>query len=349
MEGHKCEIVLNLCILVLQMWTDNDKIHSTKENRGKLSNKNRNCPVISQLRAKTQQRKGEIPNMNEIDANKKAEELLHGAYDLHVHSSPSVFPRAMDGFQIIQEADAAGMAGILLKSHYESTALRAELINRYSGCRAKAYGGLCLNWPVGGLNVYAVKNALKAGAKVIWMPTRDAENSLVFGNMSGDFFNREGISILNADGSLKDCVYDIMDAVKEQNAFLATGHISPEESIILCRKGRKRSVNMILTHPEFPRTMIPADQQAELAKMGVLIEKNWFNIVQKSVTAEKMAETIQEVGSNCVYMATDRGQKNAPSPVSELKRFIVLLLLCGISEEQIRDMVQRVPQEVVCR
>ena len=104
--------------------------------------------------------------MTELDANKKAEELLKGAYDLHVHSSPSVFPRELDGFQLVREADAAGMAGVMLKSHYESTALRAELINRYSDCKAKAYGGLCLNWPAGGLNVYAVKNALRAGARL---------------------------------------------------------------------------------------------------------------------------------------------------------------------------------------
>ena len=243
--------------------------------------------------------------MTELDANKKAEELLKGAYDLHVHSSPSVFPRELDGFQLIREADAAGMAGVMLKSHYESTALRAELINRYSGCKAKAYGGLCLNCPAGGLNVYAVKNALRAGAKIVWMPTRDAKNSLVFGNMEGDFFDRRGITILEQDGTLKECVYDIMDAIKEKDAFLATGHISPEESLILCREGRKRGVNMILT--------------------------------------------IRTVGSGHVYLATDRGQKGAPTPVSELKRFIAVMLTCGIAEAQIRDMVQKVPEEVVCR
>ena len=74
-------------------------------------------------------------------------ELLAGAYDLHVHTSPSVFPRMEDGFELVQEADAAGMAGVMLKSHYEPTALRAELINRHSGCKAQVYGGLALNWP----------------------------------------------------------------------------------------------------------------------------------------------------------------------------------------------------------
>ena len=192
-----------------------------------------------------------------------------------------------------------------------------------------------MNCPAGGLNVYAVKNALRAGAKIVWMPTRDAKNSLVFGNMEGDFFDRRGITILEQDGTLKECVYDIMDAIKEKDAFLATGHISPEESLILCREGRKRGVNMILTHPEFPRTRIGRDDQAELAKLGVVIEK--------------MAETIRTVGSGHVYLATDRGQKGAPTPVSELKRFIAVMLTCGIAEAQIRDMVQKVPEEVVCR
>lgn len=276
-----------------------------------------------------------------------ADELLVGAYDLHIHSLPSVFPRKLDGFQLIQEADAAGMAGVMLKSHYESTALRAEFINRYSGCRTKAYGGLVLNCPAGGLNVYAVINALKAGAKIIWMPTRDSENSLRFGNMDGDFFDRSGISILDERGHLQERVYDILDAVKEKGAFLATGHISPEESILLCREGRGRGVNMILTHPDFPRTLVDIDMQVELADLGVYIEKTWFNIALGGVSIKKTAEDIRRIGSGRVYIATDRGQKDMPSPTMEMKRFITGLLDEGVSEAQIRDLVQKVPERIV--
>ena len=56
----------------------------------------------------------------------------------------------------------------------------------------------------------------------------------------GRFLRPQGYTILEQDGTLKECVYDIMDAIKEKDAFLATGHISPEESLILCREGRKR-------------------------------------------------------------------------------------------------------------
>ena len=281
--------------------------------------------------------------MNEREAAEASKELMAGAYDLHVHTAPSAFPRCQDGFQLVREADEAGMAGVMLKSHYESTAVRAELINRYSGCRAKAYGGLALNWPAGGLNVYAVENALKVGAKIIWMPTRDAANSLCFGNMEGDFFDRKGISVLNENGGLKDAVYEIMDAVKRYDAVLATGHISPQESLVLCREGCARGVRMILTHPEFPRTTVPAETQKELADLGVLIEKNWYNIAQKSVTAEEMAATIRLVGSSRCYIATDRGQKGLPTPVSEFRRFIQTLLQTGLTQDELRDLAQVVP------
>lgn len=214
--------------------------------------------------------------MKKLD--EKAWELLNGGYDLHVHTAPSAFPRALDSFQLVREANEAGMSGVMLKSHYEPTAIRAALVNLYSNCKTRAYGAVVLNWPVGGLNIYAVENALRVGARIVWMPTRDSANSLAFGDMEGDFFNRRGITILEEDGRLKPVVYDIMDAVKKQGASLATGHLSPRESIFLCREGRSRGVRMILTHPEFCRTVISADLQEEMADLGVIIEKNWLNV-----------------------------------------------------------------------
>ncbi len=277
----------------------------------------------------------------------KAWELMVDGYDLHVHTAPSAFPRALDSWELVHEASRAGMAGVMLKSHYESTATRAELINRYSNCTAKAYGGIALNWPVGGLNVYAVENALKVGAKIVWMPTRDSANSLEFGNMDGDFFEREGIYILTPDDKLKSGIYEIMDTVKKYGATLATGHLSPKESVLLCREGRKRGVRMILTHPEFPRTKISACLQKELADEGVLIEKNWFNVVQGATSIQQMVQTILDVGTGKTFIATDRGQGGEPRPTPELHRFICELLKQGLTDAQIRDMVCFVPKSIV--
>lgn len=274
-------------------------------------------------------------------------EIQRGSYDLHIHSLPSVFARLLDGVQIVKEASQYGMAGVMLKSHYEPTALRAQLINKYSHCKTKAYGGLALNWPVGGLNPYAVSNALQAGAKIIWMPTRDSQNSLRFGNMDGDFFSRPGITILDEKGKLKDVVYDIFDLIKAKNGFLATGHLSPDESILLCREGRNRNVQMILTHPEFVRTKISGQVQKEMADLGVIIEKNWLNVAAGMVTPEEMSANIRAVGPSRVYIATDRGQKNAPAPAVEYGHFIAMLLNQGFAKEEVYAMTHTVPAQIV--
>lgn len=287
--------------------------------------------------------------MCEKEAKELAEEYLDGAYDLHVHTSPSPFGRKQDGFELVKEADAVHMAGVMLKSHYESTATRATLINAYSGCRTEAYGGLALNWPVGGLNVYSVENALKNGAKMIWMPTRDSANSLRFGNMPGDFFDRPGISIWkDADKArLKDEVFSIMDVVKKYDACLATGHLSPEESVALCRQGRSMNVRMVLTHPEFDRTWIDRSTQSELAELGVYLEKNWYDAAAGMVTVEQLVCNIRAAGSARCFMASDRGQGNMPSAVAELQRFIEAMFGAGIRPDEMDDLVRRTPQKVL--
>lgn len=274
-------------------------------------------------------------------------EIMQGAYDLHVHSAPSVFDRELNDLELIMEADEAGMAGVMIKAHYGSTAPRAALINSISGCTAKAYGGLVLNYPVGGLNPYAVIDSLRMGASVVWMPTRDSANCLSYGLMPGDFFTRPGISVLDEAGKLKNEVYEILDIVGESGAFMATGHLSPEESIILCREGRKRRVNMILTHPEWQRTVIDTEIQAELAKLGVLIEKNWINIAEYSVSVEKMAENIRAAGPENVFLATDRGQKGFEHPVEAMRLFIANLLQQGFKRSEIEMMTHEVPERIV--
>ena len=273
--------------------------------------------------------------------------LLRGAYDLHMHAAPSPFHRLFDDYELLWSADAAGMAGILLKSHYESTAARAALVNTHAHAAAKAYGAIALNWPVGGLNPYAVHNALERGAKIIFMPTRDAANSLESGDMPGDFFSRPGITIMDESGRLKPEVYEIMDAVKAHGAALATGHIYARESVLLCREGCARGVKMVLTHPKFSRTKIDGATQKELADLGALIEKCWYNVAENEATAAEMAAHIKEVGAARCFMTTDRGQQGRETPVEGMKRFIAAMLENGLSEDEVYIMTHTVPEQLL--
>ena len=75
-------------------------------------------------------------------------ELLHGAYDLHVHSAPDLLPRKLDDLDMARRIANSGMAGFVAKSHFLCTAQRAEMVRKlHPGCYEA--GALCLNNAVG--------------------------------------------------------------------------------------------------------------------------------------------------------------------------------------------------------
>lgn len=273
--------------------------------------------------------------------------ILKDGYDLHIHSSPSHFPRLLDDIEIIKSANSVGMKGILIKSHYESTGARAIIANKYSDCNTKAFGSIVLNHPVGGLNPFAVYSALKIGVKFVFMPTRDSFNCLKYGNMEGDFFKREGISILNENRKLKKEVLTIIDIIKKYDAVLATGHISTEESIVLCKEGYKKDIKMVFTHPEWPRTKANTEVQKELADLGVFIEKCWYNIADNNYSIEEMVHTIKTIGAKKCFLTTDRGQIKKESPIEAMAMFTKKLLDNGITEKEIKQMLKITPNEII--
>ena len=59
----------------------------------------------------------------------RARALVQGAYDLHVHVAPDVPQRRIDDRALAQRFSELGLAGFALKSHYTSTAERAQVVS----------------------------------------------------------------------------------------------------------------------------------------------------------------------------------------------------------------------------
>src|SRR5258705_8131930 len=154
---------------------------------------------------------------------------IDGAYDLHVHSAPDLFPRIADDRQMVADAAAKGFAGVVMKNHFEGTASRAKLAAPEAG-RLKVYGSLVLNRYVGGVNPHAAEAALRLGARIIWMPTLDAachRRAFGFGGgfaaqSSGLETQSEGLSVLT-DGRLIPEAREGMALARPHGAALAPG------------------------------------------------------------------------------------------------------------------------------
>ena len=274
-------------------------------------------------------------------------ELMKGAYDLHIHSAPSHFPRVIDDFGLVREADKYGMAGVMIKNHYEPTGARAHLVNSQSGAVAKAYGSVTLNWPVGGLNPFAVVSAVKMGARYVWMPTRDSAHCLSFGEMEGDFYRRSGISLFDSRGKILGSVYEIFEMAKVEGVYVGSGHLSPEEIVAFCKAGRQVGAPVVLTHPDWERTGVPLEIQLELADLGVLVEKPYNNITWGFISSKEMARSLRKLGAERVYMTTDLGIAPLDNPAAGMLKYIELMLDEGISQQEIRTMTAEAPKRII--
>ena len=93
-----------------------------------------------------------------------SQELMKDSIDIHVHAGPHIFssPRRVDPFQAAIEARDAGMQSIVYMDVFEMSNGTAWLVNRVVP-DFKVYGGLILNTVYGGMNLRAVKTALRYG------------------------------------------------------------------------------------------------------------------------------------------------------------------------------------------
>jgi hypothetical protein len=99
---------------------------------------------------------------------------IANAIDLHCHYGPDTVGGTLDASTLLhgvtaleaaREAAESGLAALVLKSHsFASPALAATLGEAIPGLRV--FGGICTDFPSGGLNVAAVEAALALGAKI---------------------------------------------------------------------------------------------------------------------------------------------------------------------------------------
>ncbi len=265
---------------------------------------------------------------------------LTGFIDLHVHSAPDNVPRRLDDFQLARAAAAAGMRGLLLKSHCTLTADRATLARTHSGAGVHLWGGLALNDPVGGFNPAAVQTAIAFGAREIWMPTRNTRNENRH-DRKGDY----GLTIFDDAGGLRHEVQEILRLIAAADVILGTGHIGVAETMALVPAARAAGVKRILiTHPAAPFTDFPLDWQQELARQGCWFERCWVfttPLLQRTgnyVSPERILNDIRQVGWETTLLATDFGQADNPSPVEGLRAFAAACLAAGFTEAQVRRM-----------
>jgi hypothetical protein len=281
---------------------------------------------------------------------------ISGAVDLHCHPYPDLFPRLADDFDIVRAARDAGMRAIVLKCHHENTVSRAYLVQRVMpGIRV--YGGVVLNYYVGGLNPAAVEASLRLGGKEVWMPTVDAGyHAEVHGGtggydqQQGGRSQAEGIWVADREGKLQPGVKEILELVAQHGAILGTCHLAPREIVALVREARSVGVEkIVVTHPYFRVPNIDLDTLEEVARMGAMPEFGYCTVspAWQYAAVDKIVQSVERIGASRCLLVSDTGQRHNPLPSEALRIFAQTVFEKGVPLDQVTQMITQNPLDLL--
>ena len=276
---------------------------------------------------------------------------LNGVIDMHVHTAPDVCQRTYNDLELTAAAVRAGARAIVIKGHHCSTMARAALCNAYNRAAFDSnafvmYGGLTLNYEAGGLNPKAVQTALEMGAKVIWLPTVDAENDCRKHGRAG------GIRMTDGRGVLLPELRRIFMLIKDYDAVLATGHVSPEEIRCVVDSARNIGVQKIVTtHPEYWVVDMSLEMQKELiSDYNVVLERCFMQPLKSGQwvsNAERNLEAIRKLGAESTILSTDCGNPATPPWEESLRQYLQFMAGHNVSPEELRSMTKTTPARLL--
>jgi len=281
----------------------------------------------------------------------RIDSILTGAVDPHVHSGPSIAPRAVDHLDLAQRYSDAGFAAMVTKDHDYSGVMCAQLIrDHHPDLTTKLFSGIVLNNVVGGINPYAVEHTAAMDGRIVWLPTLAAENHLEWEKTSGwehpastqKIRPASGVPLFT-EGRLRPEVLDVLDVVASTGMALASGHIHVSETKIVFAEAKKRGVErLIFTHPE---DIVGADfdDTREIAGMGAYVEHSLGFFVEgsrfRNRSDDEFRQFIDCVGPERTILCSDLGQVKTIMPLEGMRRGVATCIMLGYDDDQIRAMV----------
>jgi len=292
----------------------------------------------------------------EVRPSEQARVLVRGAYDLHVHVAPDVPQRRIDDVALAHRFAELGLAGFALKSHYTSTAERAQVVSTVVQ-GVEVVGTLTLNQPVGGMNALAVEIAAREGARIVWMPTVDspAETAGRSEPQPGDKvplwahlqhelhglgLSVEPVHVTGADGQLLPETRDVLRAIARHGLILATGHLARDDTFAIVDGAVEEGVaDIVVTHPEFTCQNFSIEDQVALAERGCLLERCLTTPHSGKTTWEHVFDGVRAVGIEHTLFSSDLGNPDYPDVEDGLALWADRLLGAGFDEDDVREMI----------
>jgi len=305
----------------------------------------------------------------------RVDELLRGIIDVHVHGAPlgGWLPGRPKMLDTCVEASRAGMKALVFKDHNTMNincaiivqdvlaTMSAEADSRgETFTPVEVYGGVVLNYAVGGMNLAAVKTALDYGrCKEIWLPSLDAAHQREAMGREGGIRVTTGADQLTPEMiGVLEMLHDYNNNRKNDRCSLSSCHVSNEEKADILRYVRKKQLNVdvMLDHVTQEMTILTPSEAKEMIDLGGYLQfaecscvpwpgmQDW--IIAFDYSFNLIKELLREKGPEHLILITDAGQPGN-EPVPGWRMFLKTLLAQGVSREHINIMGKDVPHGIL--
>jgi hypothetical protein len=266
-----------------------------------------------------------------------------GAIDLHAHHDPDSYPRSADAFEIAKLAKARGLRGIVLKNHWTETAGLAYLVRKYATPGYEVFGAVTLDTAVGGVNPQAVRYMIDvAGSygRIVWMPTHDSEHEVRYNKETRPFVR------VSQGGRLLPEVHEVIGLVAQHDLTLATGHVTPEETLQILKAAKAAGVKrLIVTHPLLdPQfTWMSLEQLKEAADLGAFIELTGGAVTNEGEPKRRALAALKAIGASHFIVGSDAGLGGRPHHTDTLAAAAKSLRAAGVSDTDLNLVFKENP------
>lgn len=289
--------------------------------------------------------------MNGDEHTVDVDAVLDGAIDLHVHPSPSPFPRRMGIAEAAVEAAAAGFSAIAVKSHHHSMVTDVQTASTIlGGLPLTVLSGVALNNQVGGLNASAVELALAMGGRMVWLPTISAANHIdqqgnlrTFPTSTTTTRPERPVPVVDQNGALLPAVLEILAMIRDADAVLVCGHLAAAEiQLVIDAAVDLRLPRILVNHPNYVLGAGP-DLAARWAEQGAYVEHSLSQYDLRSAfykwDLEVLMDYVRRVGASRTILSSDLGQVGNPTPTEAFRAIVPRLAAAGVSLATIRQLV----------
>jgi hypothetical protein len=283
-------------------------------------------------------------------------EWLRGVSDLHVYCKPCVYHRLFDEIELAKQFRAVGYRAFVSKRHHCCNADSAKIVTKHVP-GIQVFGGVVLNWSVGGLNPHAVDAAILMGAKIIWLGNMHSgtlsskpfyshynwhnlpHNHTLKTRPLKEWMIAPPINLIDLETEeLVPVIFDILDLIADaSDVILNTCHISYRECYAVIPAAKKAGVDRIMVDHAHRFTI---DQQKKLVSLGAYLE---YDIPKDESKHKNIAEFVNTIGAQKCVITSGMGAATHCHPIDEMRHMMMSLRMNGISEKDVNLMTKITP------